>query len=69
MHSNTLYFFECEEGFVADNGQNDVTNGSVENYPPDPDEDAEAPAADGGETTEPEQSTDTTDNGSESNEA
>ena len=30
-----LYFFECEEGFVPDNGQNDVTNGSVENFPPD----------------------------------
>ena len=30
-----LYFFECEEGFVPDNGQNDVTNGSVENYPTD----------------------------------
>ena len=32
-----LYFFECEEGFVPDNGQNDVTNGSVENFPPDED--------------------------------
>ena len=30
-----LYFFECEEGFVPDNGQNDVPNGSVENVPPD----------------------------------
>lgn len=42
-----LYFFECEEGFVPDNGQNDVTNGSVENFPPEEDtsrqEDAASP--------------------------
>lgn len=27
-----MYFFDCDRGFVPDNGQNDVTDGSVENY-------------------------------------
>lgn len=27
-----MYFYDCELGYVADNGQNDVTDGSVENY-------------------------------------
>lgn len=27
-----MYFYDCELGYVPDNGQNDVTNGSVENY-------------------------------------
>ncbi|MDD4851385.1 MAG: hypothetical protein PHO10_11915 [Gemmiger sp.] len=27
-----MYFYDCDRGFVPDNGQNDVTDGSVENY-------------------------------------
>lgn len=27
-----MYFYDCELGYVPDNGQNDVTDGSVENY-------------------------------------
>lgn len=27
-----MFFFDCEKGFVPDNGQNDVTDGSVENF-------------------------------------
>ena len=27
-----MFFFECEQGYVPDNGQSDVTDGSVENY-------------------------------------
>jgi hypothetical protein len=27
-----MFFFDCEQGFVPDNGQNDVTDGTVENY-------------------------------------
>lgn len=34
-----MFFFDCEAGYVPENGQNDVTDGSVEDYPP------EAPAA------------------------
>lgn len=27
-----MFFFDCEQGFVPDNGQNDVIDGSVDNY-------------------------------------
>lgn len=27
-----MFFYDCEKGAVPDNGQNDVTDGSVENY-------------------------------------
>ena len=27
-----MFFYDCEKGYVPDNGQNDVTDGSVENY-------------------------------------
>lgn len=27
-----MFFFDCEKGFVPDNGQNDVTDGTVENF-------------------------------------
>lgn len=27
-----MYFFDCERGYVADNGQQDVTDGTVENF-------------------------------------
>lgn len=51
-----MYFFDCEKGFVPDNGQNDVTDGSVENFdfdwgPPVPDERDEAPQTDDNEVT------------------
>lgn len=27
-----MFFFDCEKGFVPDNGQEDVTDGTVENF-------------------------------------
>ena len=27
-----MFFYDCEKGYVPDNGQNDVTDGTVENY-------------------------------------
>ena len=27
-----MFVFDCEAGYQPDNGQNDVTDGSVENY-------------------------------------
>lgn len=27
-----MFIFDCEAGYQPDNGQNDVTDGSVENY-------------------------------------
>lgn len=27
-----MFFYDCEKGFVPDNGQDDVTDGTVENY-------------------------------------
>ena len=27
-----MFIFDCEAGYQPDNGQNDVTNGSMENY-------------------------------------
>lgn len=27
-----MFFYDCEAGYQPDNGQNDVTDGSVENY-------------------------------------
>lgn len=27
-----MFFYDCEKGFVLDNGQDDVTDGTVENY-------------------------------------
>lgn len=27
-----MFFYDCDTGFVPDNGQNDVTDGSVENF-------------------------------------
>ena len=27
-----MFLFDCEAGYQPDNGQNDVTDGSVENY-------------------------------------
>lgn len=38
-----MFFFDCEKGYVPDNGQNDVTDGSVENYDFDWDEEPELP--------------------------
>lgn len=28
-----MFFYDCEAGFVPDDGQNDVRDGSVVNYP------------------------------------
>lgn len=28
-----MFFFDCEKGYVPDNGESNVTEGSVENYP------------------------------------
>lgn len=28
-----MFFYDCEAGYVPDDGQNDVRDGSVENYP------------------------------------
>jgi len=36
-----MFFFDCEKGYVPDNGQNDVQDGSVENYDFDWEETAE----------------------------
>ena len=27
-----MFFYDCEKGYVPDNGHNDVTDGTVENY-------------------------------------
>lgn len=41
-----MLFYDCELGEQPENGQNDVTDGSVENYPLDWEESPAAPAQD-----------------------
>lgn len=37
-----MFFYDCERGYVPDDGQNDVTDGSVDNYDFDWDEETAA---------------------------
>ena len=43
-----MFFYDCELDYVPDDGQNDVKDGSVENYPLDWDVPGAEPAADPG---------------------
>lgn len=50
-----MFFYDCDVGRVPDNGQNDVTDGNVENYPLDWEtEDPGCPCADPCGTGRPE---------------